>query len=196
MRERNPLVLGIARGGVPVAAEVARVLAAPLDVIVVRKIGAPRNPEYGVGALAEGGVRVLSERAVQALRIDSQTLARITERAERELAERVSLYRAGRPPLSPWGRATILIDDGLATGHTAQAAARAVRARGAASVIVAVPVASPASLVELGEDVDEIICVQAPSDLRAIGNSYEDFTATSDEKILAELSSACRQSDG
>jgi putative phosphoribosyl transferase len=190
--QQRPIVLGIARGGVAVAAEVARGLGAPLDVIVVRKIGAPMNPEYGIGALAEGGVRVLSERSVRALRIDARTLARINEHAEGQLSQRVLRYRSHGAAMALSGRTVILIDDGLATGHTARAAARSIRARGAARVILAVPLAAPASLRELDGELDEIVCVLSPPGLRSIAEHYEDFGAIGDQQVgalLAEFNS-------
>lgn len=187
LRVQRPIVLGIARGGVAVAAEVASSLHAPLDVIVVRKIGAPMNPEYGIGALAEGGVRVLSQRSVRALRIDARTLARITERAEGQLTQRVLRYRSGRAVTPLGGRTVIVIDDGLATGHSARAAVRSTRARGAGRVILAVPVAAPASLEELDGEPDEIVCVHSPSGLRSIAEGYEDFQAIGDREVSALL---------
>jgi putative phosphoribosyl transferase len=187
LRELDPIVLGIPRGGVPVAAEVARALQAPLDVIVVRKIGAPMNPEYGIGALAEGGVQVVSARAVRALGIEPQELQSMVSRAEGELAQRLVRYRGERVPLPAEGRTAILVDDGLATGHTAQAAARSLRGRGATQVVLAVPVAAPRSVRELRADVDDVVCVEMPRDLWAIGFWYEDFSPTSDEEVAAAL---------
>jgi putative phosphoribosyl transferase len=187
LRPGCPIVLGIARGGVPVAAEVARSLGAPLDVVVVRKIGAPLNPEYGIGALAEGGVRVISDRAVEALGIEAGQLQALLARAEEELVERLARYRGDRAPLSVDGRVAILVDDGLATGHTAQVAARSLRRRGAMHVILAVPVAAPSSVASLGEDVDEVVCVKTPPDLWAIGLWYDDFRPTTDAEVAALL---------
>jgi putative phosphoribosyl transferase len=211
LRPRHPVVCGIPRGGVPVAAEVASALGAPLDVVVVRKIGAPMNPELGIGAVAEGGVEVIGEQTVRALGIGPGELGRRIARAGEELAERVARYRspaapatggrspAGRspagprpglpahPPLPVAGRTAIVVDDGLATGHTAQAAARSLRARGAARVVLAVPVAAPSSVAKLGEEVDEVVCVELPSSLWAIGVWYEDFAPTSDAEVTALL---------
>jgi putative phosphoribosyl transferase len=187
LRELDPIVLGIPRGGVPVAAEVARALRAPLDVIVVRKIGAPMNPEYGIGALAEGGVQVVSDRAVRELAIEPHELRALVARAEGELARRLARYRGDRAPLAVDGRTAILVDDGLATGHTARAAARSLRGRGAIRAILAVPVAAPRSARELREDVDDIVCVEMPRDLWAIGFWYDDFRPTTDEEVAAAL---------
>jgi putative phosphoribosyl transferase len=182
---------------VPVAAEVASALGAPLDVVVVRKIGAPLNPEYGIGALAEGGVGVLDREAVRALGVGPVQLQKLIWRAERELAERLARYRAplaaslpGRPPLPVAGHTAIVVDDGLATGHTAQAAARSLRGRGAARVILAVPVAAPSSVAELAEEVDEVVCVEEPPNLVAIGIWYADFAPTPDREVLVLLDEA------
>ncbi len=197
LRAEHPVVFGIPRGGVPVAAEVASALRAPLDVVVVRKIGAPMNPEYGIGALAEGGVGVVDREAVRALGVGPDELQKLIWRAERELAERLARYRAPlpsslpvHPPLPVDGRTAIVVDDGLATGRTAQVAARSLRERGAARVILAVPVAAPSSVAELGEEVDEVVCVELPPNLWAIGFWYEDFTPTPDREVAALLDEA------
>ncbi len=197
LRAARPVVCGIPRGGVPVAAEVALALGAPLDVVVVRKIGAPLNPEYGIGALAEGGVGVIDREAVQALGLGPEQLQRLIWRAERELAERLARYRAslpasppGHPPLPVAGRTAIVVDDGLATGHTAQAAARSLRGRGAVRVILAVPVAAPSSVAELTEQVDAVVCVEEPPNLVAVGFWYADFAPTPDREVAALLDEA------
>ncbi len=197
LRAARPVVCGIPRGGVPVAAEVARALGAPLDVVVVRKIGAPLNPEYGIGALAEGEVGVLDRGAVRALGVGPEQLQKLIWRAERELAERLARYRAPlpaylpeRPPLPVAGRTAIVVDDGLATGHTAQAAARSLQGRGAARVILAVPVAAPNSVAQLAEEVDEVVCVEEPPNLVAIGFWYEDFAPTPDLEVAVLLDEA------
>ncbi|MFI5005579.1 MAG: phosphoribosyltransferase [Solirubrobacterales bacterium] len=186
-RGERPVVVGIPRGGVPVAAEIARALGAPLDVAVVRKIGAPRNPEYAIGALAEGSVHVLSEEAVRALGLSDAELHELLARVERELGERLRRYRGTREPVELTGRTAILVDDGLATGRSALAAVRSLRRRGAARVILAVPVAAPASVEALREQIDEIVCVELPPDLWAVGYWYEDFDPTSDEEVAALL---------
>jgi putative phosphoribosyl transferase len=186
-REERPVVVGIPRGGVPVAAEIARALGAPLDVAVVRKIGAPRNPEYAIGAVAEGGVHVLSEEAVHALGLGDAELHELLARVERELGERLRSYRGTRAPVELAGRTAILVDDGLATGRSALAAVRSLRRRGAARVILAVPVAAPASAEALREQIDELVCVELPPDLWAVGYWYEDFGPTSGEEVAALL---------
>jgi putative phosphoribosyl transferase len=187
LRHENPIVVGIPRGGIPVAAEVARALEAPLDLVLVRKVGAPGNPEYGIGALAEGDVLVIGEEAVQQLRLGAAELDMVVGRARRELAERSARPYARRPRLAVAGRTVLLIDDGLATGHSAQAAVRSLRERGAARVILGVPVAAPASARELRKWVDDVVCVRTPADLWAIGPWYEDFTPTPEEEVAALL---------
>jgi len=188
--EERPIVVGMARGGVPVAAEIARALDAPLDVIVVRKVGAPGNPEYALGAIAEGGAGVLSYDTARALGLSDAQLRTLITETERELSERTRRYRSAREPLAVAGRTVILVDDGLATGRSAQAAIRALRNRGAARVILAIPVAAPESVDALHGVSDEIVCVEMPEDLWAVGLWYEDFRPTSDEQVaslLAEL---------
>jgi len=181
------VIVGMPRGGVPVAAEVAQALQAPLDIIVVRKIGAPQNPEFGIGAVAEDGVRVIDARAVRELGLDEDQLEELVALARAELVERQRRYRAGRAPLPVQGRTTVLVDDGLATGRSAQAAARSLRERGARRVVLAVPVAAPSSARAMAEFVDEVVCVETPADMWAIGLWYEDFTPTCDEEVVALL---------
>jgi putative phosphoribosyl transferase len=189
LRAERPIVVGIPRGGLPVAAEVARVLHAPLDVVVVRKIGAPQNPEFAVGALAEGGVRVLSERTARAIGLSEADRAQLLARAQGELEEQVRRYRGAREPIGLSGRTTILVDDGLATGRSALAAVRSLRRRGAARVILAVPVAAPESADRLRQEADEVVCVETPVGLWAVGLWYEDFRPTTDEEVAALLAS-------
>ena len=182
----KPIVLGLARGGVPVAYEVAQALRAPLDVLVVRKIGAPGNPEYGIGAIAEGDVRVLNREAVRHLLVSVEELEAAIARARAELDARVQRYRGGRPPLEVKGRTAIVVDDGLATGGTARAALRAVRAREPRRLVLAVPVGAPESVTSLREEADEVICLLEPELMWAVGLWYEHFEPTSDSEI-AEL---------
>ncbi|MGN6373334.1 MAG: alpha/beta family hydrolase [Solirubrobacteraceae bacterium] len=191
-RAHEPIVVGIPRGGVPVAVEVARTLGAPLDVIVARKLGAPMNPEYGIGAIAEGGAQVISEQALARLRISPHELARLLARSEGEMAALVEHLRDGRSPLPVQGRTVILVDDGLATGRTAHAAALSLRRRGAARVILAVPVAAAGSAAELRTSVDEVVCEQMPEDLLAIGFWYEDFSPTSEAEVSSLLGQRMR----
>ena len=182
----EPVVLALPRGGVPVAYEIARALHAPLDVLLVRKVGAPGNPELGMGAVAEGGVRVLDRDTIRALMISAEELDRSIERATAELAGQLQRYRGGRPAIELAGRTAIVVDDGLATGGTANAALRAVRARGARRVVLAVPVGSRQAVERLRPEADEVVCLNVPADLRAVGAWYRDFGQTSDEEV-AEL---------
>jgi len=186
-RVEHPVVVAIPRGGVPVAAEIAQALEAPLDVILVRKIGAPWQPEYAIGAVAEGGVRILAERELSMLGIGSRAADALVARAERELAERSERYRGQRPPVKVKDRTVLLVDDGLATGRTAQAAAHALRQRGARRIVLAVPVAATQSVREMADSVDEIVAVQTPSALLAIGYWYRDFRPTADDEVRTLL---------
>jgi predicted phosphoribosyltransferase/dienelactone hydrolase len=181
------VVVGIPRGGVPVAAEVARALDAPLDVTVVRKIGAPQTPEYAIGALAEGGVHVLSGRIAGAIGLSEAALRALLARAEGELETRLRRYRGTREPIDVSGRTVILVDDGLATGRSARAAVRSLRQRGAARVVLAVPVAAPTAADMLRDEADEVVCVATPGDLWSVGQWYEDFAPTADEHVMALL---------
>jgi len=187
LRAEHPVVIALPRGGVPVAAEIAAALDAPLDVAVVRKLGAPQQPEFGIGAIAEDGVRVVHEDVVRAIGIGAAELERVVERERGELERRIRLYRGAGAPVDVAGRTAILVDDGLATGSTAQAAARLLRARGAARVVLAVPVGAPDGIELLRRDVDEVVCLLAPESLVAIGYWYEDFAPTSDAEVAALL---------
>jgi putative phosphoribosyl transferase len=183
----NPIVVGLPRGGVPVAYEVADALGAPLDIVVVRKLGAPFHAELGVGALAEGGIRVLSGSIVQALGLDAPDLEEITRRERAELQRRVRRYRGERLPRNLAGRTAILVDDGIATGVTASAGARALRRRGARRVILAVPVAPPGAEARFVNEVDDFICLEAPTDFFAVGAYYEHFDQVGDAEVAALL---------
>ena len=194
-RDEDPVIVGIPRGGVPVAAEVARALDAPLDIVLVRKLGAPGNPEYAIGALAEGGVRVMSAEAVHAVGLHHAGLERLIAHTQAELDDRLRRYRGGRSPVPLEGRTVLLVDDGLATGRSARAAALSLRRRGPARLVLAVPVAAPSSAEALRDCVDEIVCVAMPADLWAIGLWYHDFQPTSDAEVatlLAEHDAADR----
>ena len=177
------LVLALPRGGVPVAAEVASALGAPLDVFVVRKLGVPGHEEYALGAIATGGVRVLNEEVVQALRIPDRVIDALAAREQEELARRERVYRGHRPPLDVRGRTVILVDDGLATGATMHAAIRALRQQQPARIVVAVPTASPETCAELKTEVDDIICATTRDPFYAVGLWYEDFSQTTDEEV-------------
>ncbi|MGW0787417.1 phosphoribosyltransferase family protein [Streptomyces sp. NPDC002911] len=190
LERRDPVVLGLPRGGIPVAYEVAQALGAPLDVIVVRKLGVPYHPELGFGAIGEGGVRVISDEIVRHAGVREKDLVSVERAEEAELARRVESYREGRPRLPLRGRAVVVVDDGVATGATARAACQVVRAQGAAHVVLAVPVASPDVVVRLGEDVDEVVCLSTPSLFSAVGEWYRDFSQTSDEEVVSLLARA------
>ncbi len=176
-------VLALPRGGVPVGFEVARELGAPLDVFVVRKLGLPEQPELAMGAIASGGVRVLNDKVVEAAAVPPQTIDEVAAREHEELARRESVYRGDRPALTLEGRTVILVDDGLATGSSMRAAVRALREQRPAQIVVAVPIAPPATCEELGGEADEVICVRTPEPFLAIGAWYEDFPQVSDGEI-------------
>jgi putative phosphoribosyl transferase len=188
--DEDPVVIGLARGGVPVAHEVAVALGAPLDVLVVRKIGAPANPEYGIGAVAEGGVRVLNEDAIRLLMMSPEELEASVARAQEEVDERVRRYRDGRLRLALKGRTVILVDDGLATGGTARAALRALRTRDPRRLVLAVPVGAPETVAALSEEADEVVCLRQPTHLRAVGAWYEHFEPTPDSEVVEALAGA------
>jgi putative phosphoribosyl transferase len=190
LRGEDVVVLGLPRGGVPVAAGVAHALGAPLDVIIVRKLGVPRQPEYAMGALGEGGVRIINAEVVAMAGVSQPELAAIEARERAELERRAVRYRAGRLPLPITGRTVIVVDDGIATGATARAACRVARAHGAAKVILAVPVGHTEAIASLRSDADEVICLTEPRSLMAIGEWYEDFSQTSDEEVINLLADA------
>jgi putative phosphoribosyl transferase len=177
------LVLGLVRGGVPVAFEVARALEAPLDVLLVRKLGVPGHEELAMGAIASGGTRVLNEEVVRSLEIPEETIAAVAADEQRELERRERLYRGGREPLPVAGRTAILVDDGLATGASMRAAALALEQQRAGEVVVAVPVAPPATCAALEQQVDRIVCARTPEVFYAVGAWYEDFSQVSDDEV-------------
>jgi predicted phosphoribosyltransferase len=180
---RNPIVMGLPRGGVPVAYEVAKALGAPLDVFVVRKLGVPYQPELAMGAIASGGILVRNDDVLRMLGGAERALAAV-ERAERvELERREQLYRGDRPVATVRGRDVLVVDDGLATGATMKAAVLALEQAGAARVVVAVPVGPPETCAELEALADEVVCLQRPTRFMAVGQWYEDFGQTSDEEV-------------
>ena len=181
------IVLGLPRGGVPVAARVAEHLGLPLDVFTVRKLGLPGHSEYAMGAIGSGGVTVLNEDAVARFGIDQGTIDAVAERELRELERRERLYRGDRPPLDLANKDVILVDDGVATGASMRAAIEAISAYGPASLIVAVPVAPTSAERELGPLVDSFISLSTPTPFRAVGLWYRDFTQTSDDEVRALL---------
>jgi predicted phosphoribosyltransferase len=181
------VVLALPRGGVPVAFEVARALDAPLDVFVVRKLGAPGHPELAMGAIASGDVRVLNDHVVAWYHPSPEELQRLTEMERRELERRERAYRGERSRVPVVGRVAILVDDGLATGASMRAAVQAARSLGPSRVVVAVPVGAPDSCQAISEEADEVVCLMQPSSFDAVGLWYEDFTQTTDEEVRALL---------
>src|SRR6058998_178373 len=190
------IVLGLPRGGVPVAYEVARALRVPLDVFIVRKLGVPGFEELAVGAIASGGVRVLNEDVARALPNADEIIESVTAKETAELQRREQSYRDGRPAPELRDKTIILVDDGLATGATMRAAVKALRQRGTAKIVVAVPVGPPDTCRELEEEADETICLSTPIFFQAVGQYYEDFSQTSDDDVRELLSSAAQNISG
>ncbi|MEU4566146.1 phosphoribosyltransferase family protein [Micromonospora sp. NPDC023956] len=182
------VVLGLVRGGVPVARVVADRLDAPLDVLVVRKLGMPWAPEVAFGALGPADVRVLNDAV--ASRISPDEVAEVVRREQAELERREELYRTGRPPLDLTGRTAVLVDDGLATGATARAAVQVARHLGARRVVVAVPVGSQEACDMLAAEADQVVCVQTPADFGAVSRYYDDFHEVSDQEVTAALAAS------
>jgi putative phosphoribosyl transferase len=181
------LVLGLPRGGIPVAYEVARGLGVPLDVFLVRKLGVPGQEELAMGAIASGDVRVINRGVVDALRIPPDVLDRVAAQESRELQRRRRQYRGDRPEPDVRGRTVILVDDGLATGSTMRAAVAALRQQGPARIVVAVPVAAPSTCEELRREVDQIVCPATPEPFMAVGRFYDDFSQTTDDEVTTLL---------
>ncbi len=187
---RAPVVLALPRGGVPVAAEIARRLGAPLDILMVRKLGAPSQPELAMGAVArtaETTETVLNDDVIRLLGIDDAEVARVKENELAVIAAREARYLQGRQRPGVMGRTAVVVDDGVATGATTRAALHAARASGPRWLVLAVPVAPPETLAGLREDADEVVCLEQPGDLGAIGFFYEDFTQVSDEEVVRTL---------
>jgi putative phosphoribosyl transferase len=184
---QDPVVIALPRGGVPVAAPVARAIDAPLDVIIVRKLGAPGQPELAMGALGEGGTRVLEHEVLHAWHVSDEQLAAVEAREQAELARRAERLRAGRTRVSLQDRPVIVVDDGVATGSTARAAMRVARAEGATSVVLAVPVAPASTVAELAQVARGVVCVAMPSPFAAIGQWYRDFSPTTDAEVVRIL---------
>jgi putative phosphoribosyl transferase len=182
-----PVVLGLPRGGVPVAAPVAARLGAPLDVLTVRKIGTPHHEELAIGAVASGGLRVLNDELIAHLGLRPPVVEERTELARRELEQREARLRGDRPPVPLAGRTVVVVDDGLATGATMRAAVAAVRSAGADKVVVAVPVGAPDSCAELETLADVVVCPLRPGDFSAVGQWYDDFSATTDSEVVELL---------
>jgi len=181
------VVLGLPRGGVPVAREVAAVIGAPLDVLAVRKLGGPRHPEFAVGAIGESGVRLVDDDAVRATRLGEIELEVVEEDARLELARRLSLYRGGRAALDLAGKRALIVDDGVATGASAIVASRVARRLGAREVVVAVPVAPQGWERKLEAEADWVLALATPRDFWAVGRWYADFEQTTDEEVIGAL---------
>ena len=181
------VVLGLPRGGVPVADEVRRALGAPLDVIVVRKLGVPFQPELAMGAIGEDGVRVDNEGVVESVALHASEIDAIERRERAELERQALRYRGDRPRLDVRGRGVVIVDDGIATGSTARAACRVARAHGASWLVLAVPVAPKAALSALDDVCDGVLCVAVPDPFYAVGEWYDDFSPTSDDEVVELL---------
>ena len=186
MTEGEAIVLGIPRGGVEVAAEIASSRGWDLDVVIPRKVRAPFNPELGLGAIAPG-VRVIDEAMVKALRIPTGYLASEVATQEEEIRRRAARYRRGKPPVDVGDKVAVLVDDGIATGGTARAAVRWARAAGASRVVLAVPVAPPDAVRDLAKEADEVVCLETPDPFRAVGEWYAWFPQVSDDEVVALL---------
>jgi predicted phosphoribosyltransferase len=186
-RDSRPVVVGMARGGVAVAAPVADALGAVLDVVVVRKLGHPGQPELGLGAIGEEGVRIVNEPLVQRLGVSAAVIDEVARRETAELERRRTLYRAGRPPVTVAGRPVVVVDDGLATGFTARAAVEVMRRRRAGRVVVAVSVGSPRARAALEAVADEVVCVETADDFFGISEWYRDFHQVSDDEVARLL---------
>lgn len=187
---RDVLVLGLPRGGVPVAFEVASMLGAPLDVWVVRKLGVPFQPELGMGAVAEGPALVLDRQLIADLGVATREVMAVVRREADELGRRVLRFRGDRPPPDVSGRTVILIDDGIATGNTTRAVIKGLRKRGAEQLVIATPVATPEVIARLRPLVDDVVCLSRPRDLIAIGVAYEDFRQVSDAEVARLVAAA------
>ncbi|TWJ24969.1 putative phosphoribosyltransferase [Micromonospora endolithica] len=183
--DRDAIVLGLVRGGVPVAEVVAERLGTPLDVLVVRKLGMPWAPEVAFGALGPGGVQVLNDAV--AARLDAPAIAEVRRREQAELDRREKLYRAGRPPLDLSGRTAVIVDDGLATGATARAAVQVARQLGARRVVVAVPVGAQEAYEMLAAEADQVVCAQRPPEFLSVSTYYDDFHEVSDAEVADAL---------
>jgi putative phosphoribosyl transferase len=190
LRGSDVVVVGLPRGGVPVAFEIANALGAPLDVIVVRKLGVPFQPELGMGAIGEGGTRVVNDAVVRMAGVPAEALATVEANERAVLERRVRRFRGDRSPVPLKGRTVIVVDDGIATGSTARAACQVARAKGAARVVIAVPVAPPDSIATLRQDADEVVCLETPKWFFAIGQFYGDFSQTSDDEVVELLERA------
>jgi putative phosphoribosyl transferase len=192
-RGESPIVFALPRGGVPVGYEIAHALEALLDIFIARKLSAPGREEFGIGAVAQGGVRVLNERAVEALEIPEEYIERVAKQETEEIERRLLILRGDRPQPEVEGRTAILVDDGLATGVTARAAVEVLRRRNPGRLVLAVPVCAARSVKLLRSEVDELVCLEAPSNLMAISLWYQDFYQVGDEQVVDLLERARRE---
>ncbi len=186
----NPIVLALPRGGVPVGYEIAQTFHVPLDVIVVRKLGAPGQEEFGIGAIAENNVRVLDNQSIALLGISTEYVDQVSKQEEEEMLRRIQLYRNGKPLPSLNGRTVILSDDGLATGVTARAAIEAVKKQHPERIIFAIPVCAWDTATRLSQDVDSLICVLTPYDFLSVGSWYQEFDQVTDDEVKKLLDQA------
>ncbi len=191
-RDPKVIILALPRGGVPVGVAIARCLEVALDVLLVRKLGVPGDTEFAMGAVAYGGLYVLHQDVVEALRIPRTVIDGVIRHELSEIERRYQLYRAERPAPPLQGRIVILVDDGVATGSTMQAAIKVLREAKPARIVVAVPVAPPETIQELEHEVDEVVCLITPESFRAVGGWYEDFTQVSDDEVSVMLAEAYR----
>ena len=189
LRDQDVVVLALPRGGVPVGSEVAKALGAPLDVVLVRKLGVPFEPELGMGAIGEGGVRILNAAIVRDAGVGKDTLKAVEGRERAELERRARVYRGGRPRVSLEGRLALVVDDGIATGSTARVACVVARKLGAARVVFAAPVGPPDAKRMLAAEADEVIVLDAPQGFHAIGQFYDDFSQVPDDEVIRLLAS-------
>jgi len=187
------IVLGVPRGGIPVAFEVATALRVPFDIFVLRKLGVPGHEELAFGAIASGGVRILDRSTIGALGLTIRDIARVTKDEQRELERREHAYRGARPPLDVNGLTVILVDDGIATGSSMRAAIRALRQMNPAVLVLATPVAPRATCDRLRAEVDELVCLETPEPFYGVGQFYDDFSQVSDEEVTRLLDRASRQ---
>lgn len=190
VRDADAIVLGLPRGGIPVGYEIAQALGIPLDVILVRKVGLPAQPELAMGAIGEDGVRLVNTEVVQSEQVSERVFAEVEQRERAELRRRAERYRLDRPRAAVAGRTAIVVDDGIATGSTARAACQVARAHGAARVILAVPVAPRGTVAALRQVADQVVCLESPEPFYAIGQWYQDFAQTTDAEVVRLLQAA------
>jgi putative phosphoribosyl transferase len=189
------IVLGVPRGGVPIAFEVATALNLPLDIFVLRKLGVPGHEEFAFGAIGSGGIRVLDRQVIESLGLSNMVIELVTRAERAELARREQIYRGGRPPLNVCGKTVILVDDGIATGASLTAGVHAIRQMKPAAIVIAAPVAPRSTVNRLRREVDDLVCVETPERFYGVGQFYSDFSQVSDEEVNALLDSAYRQRD-